>query len=137
MLSLAVEGDSRFAIDDVELDRGGIGYSIDTAHYLSEKFSNHRLLWIIGADHADRLLQWHRIEDLVDLVEFAIFPRPGFDVEPPKIVGLRVWHLSGAPVAISSSEVRGRVEKGFPVDFFLPFEVHRYICDQRLYGRQQ
>lgn len=137
MLTLAVEGNSRFAIDDVELDRGGVCYSIDTVYYLRDKFPNQRLLWIIGADHAGKLLQWHRIEDLVDLVEFAIFPRPDFCVEPPEIAGLRVWPLSGDPVAISSSEVRRRVKKGFSVDFFLPPEVHRYICLQRLYEQQQ
>ena len=136
MLALAVEGDPRFGIDDVELDRGGVCYSIDTAHYLRERYPSQRLLWIIGADHAGRLPQWYRIEKLVDLVEFAIFPRPSFGAEPPAIAGLRVRHLSGDPVATSSSEVRGRIAKGLSVGFFLPPEVHRYICHHRLYGRQ-
>ena len=136
MLALALEGNRRFEIDDVELDRGGVCYSIDTAHYLRERYPDRRLLWIIGADHAARLPQWHRIEQLVGLVEFAIFPRPGFDAKPPIITGLRAQHLTGVPVAISSSEVRERIAKGLSVGFSLPPEVHRYICQQRLYGLQ-
>lgn len=135
MLRLALEENCRFRIDEMELARSGVSYTIGTVAAIREKYHGKRLRWIIGADQVEKLPLWHRIDELVEIIEFVTLPRPGFTVTPPPIRGLRIHILQCEAMAISSSEVRMRIKKQLPVGLFLPKKVLEYIQDHDLYQR--
>lgn len=133
LLQSAVDGDPRFSISTFEIDRGGISYSVDTAHELAAVYPDCRLFWIIGADQAGQLADWKDIETLGTLVEFIVLARPGSSIpgKPPPNVRMHV--VEARMVNISSSEIRERLAADRPIHFFLPAAVAEMIAHRKLY----
>nr|MDA3832359.1 nicotinate-nucleotide adenylyltransferase [Spirochaetales bacterium] len=77
MVELAIEGDLRFSVSDMELVRGGVSYTIDTVQMLQESRPDVDWVLIVGSDTLVDLHNWHRIDDLLDLCTIASFLRPG------------------------------------------------------------
>lgn len=125
-LRLALAGESRIHVDDVELRRGGVSYSIDTVRDFSRRFPESRLYWLIGADHVASLPKWRDAAELAGRVEFLVIPRPGFapaTLPPP----FRLHELRGFPLAVSSSEIRERVRAGRSLRHLVPDAVAQSI----------
>ncbi len=134
MVDLALEEDSRFERLDLELETGGISYTIDTAEQLYKQNNDQPILWIIGSDNINDLPRWHRINELVEIVEFICVARPGFSAKTlPEIQGLNLQFVEGHPIEISSSEIRDRMKAGNNIDLFLPPKVFNYIQTNKLY----
>lgn len=132
MVKLAVAGDSRFHVDDTELETGGLSYTIDTLRrYKSQEIEE--LHFLVGADAAMDLARWREIEEYRDLCTLAVYNRLGStDFSqglPPQLESLRLrWEYLPVPqVDISSTEVRRRVVEGEPYDFLVPNAVASYI----------
>ena len=76
-LRLALAGDSSAEIDDREIRRGGISFTIDTVRAYAREFPGAELFYLIGADQVGQLPLWREAGDLARLVQFLIIPRPG------------------------------------------------------------
>jgi nicotinate-nucleotide adenylyltransferase len=132
LLRLALAGDTGSEVDDQELRRGGISYTIETVRDYARRFPGAALFYLIGADHVAQLPQWREAEDLARLVEFVMIPRPGqVPVAPP--APFRVRALQGFPLGVSSSQVRERVRAGRPIDLLVGPAVAEAIRKMRLY----
>ncbi len=132
MLRLALAGNSRAVVDDQEIKRGGVSYTIDTVRNYSERFPNAKLFYLIGADHVAQLPKWREANELANLVEFLIIPRPG-EVRrqiPQPFCG---EYLNGFPLGVSSSQIRARVAAGLPIHHLVPPVVAEAIQNNRLY----
>jgi nicotinate-nucleotide adenylyltransferase len=134
MLRSATEWDARFEISDVELKRGGVSYTIDSARYFREQYPHDQLYWIIGGDQLPQLHLWKDIAELVKLVEFIFLERPGYPVRAyPNIPGLRLLRCDGHLLAISSTELRERARRSRSLDYFVPHKAIVYIRQRGLY----
>jgi nicotinate-nucleotide adenylyltransferase len=132
LLRLALAGDAAAEVDDCEIRRGGISYSIDTVRQYKKDFPGAELFYLIGADHAGQLSKWREAEELARLVEFIVIPRPGENVphlSPP----FRGQALKGFPLGVSSSEIRARVRAGLSISHLTPSAVAEAIKNNRLY----
>jgi nicotinate-nucleotide adenylyltransferase len=132
LLRLALAGHPRFAVDDQELVRGGISYTVDTVRSYVRKYPVSRLFYLIGADHIRQLPQWREGGELAELVEFIVLPRPG-EALTPLPPPFRGQHLKGFPLSVSSSQIRDRIRSGLPVDFLVPSAVAENIRNKGLY----
>ncbi len=134
MLRASVEWDKRFEISDFELRRGGVSYTIDSARHFRQLYPNDELYWIIGGDQLPKLHLWKDIRELAKLVEFIFLERPGHPVKAvPDIPGLRLHRCDGHLLAISSTELRERVQRNLSLDYFVPHKAIVYIHEHRLY----
>lgn len=134
MLRAAVDHDPRFEVSSWELERGGISYTIDSAQHFRAQFPDDELYWIIGGDQLPNLHRWHRITELVQLVEFIFLERPGYPVKAhPVIPGLRLHRCDGHLLAVSSSELRERAAQGLSLDYFMPHKAIVYLRENGLY----
>ena len=131
-LRLALAGRTDCEVDDQEIRRGGISYTVETLRGYAEKFSGAKLYCLIGADHAAKLNTWREPAALAGLAEFVVVPRPGGTtaVFPPPFRG-RI--LKGFPFGVSSSEIRARVKAGLPVDQLVPAAVASAIREAGAY----
>ena len=132
MLRLALAGETACEIDDLEIRRGGLSYTVDTLRHYAEKFSGAELFYLIGADQAALLPQWREAGELARLAEFVVVPRPGqaLAVIPAPFRGRA---LRGIPVAISSTEIQARRRGGLPITHLTPPAVAEAIANNRLY----
>ncbi len=148
MLRVAVKelaegaGEHRLEVDDLELRRGGVSYTVDTLGALRTARPEDEFTWIVGADQLARLAQWREPEKLARLADWAAYARPGFDwsaLSAPAVPGLRVHRVAspeGALWDISSSEIRARLARRESVKGLLPDKVIEYILENGLYGSQ-
>ena len=132
LLRLALSGKTNCEVDDQEIKRGGISYTIDTLRNYAAKFPTAKLFYLIGADNAAKLNEWREPTELAKLAEFVAVPRPGgaAAVFPPPFHG---WTLKGFPFAVSSSEIRARVKAGLPIENLVPIAVAEAIRNGQLY----
>jgi nicotinate-nucleotide adenylyltransferase len=134
MLQSAVEWDRRFEISDLELRRGGVSYTIDSARHFRKLYPNDELYWVIGGDQLPKLHLWKDIEELAKLVEFIFLERPGYPIKArPDIPGLRLHRCDGHLLAISSTELRERARNRLSLDYFVPHKAIIYIRERSLY----
>jgi nicotinate-nucleotide adenylyltransferase len=131
-LRLALAGKTRCGLDDQEIRRGGISYTIETARHYAKKFPQAKLFYLIGADNVPKLNGWREADELARLLEFAAVPRPG---QPPAgfpkpFLGRT---LKGFPLEISSSDIRARVKAGLSIEFLVPPFVAQAIHDAGAY----
>lgn len=134
MLRAAIEWDHRFEISDVELKRGGVSYTIDSARHFRALYPNDELYWVIGGDQLPKLHLWKDITDLARLVDFIFLERPGYPVKArPEIPGLQLHRCDGHLLAISSTELRERTRRGLSLDYFVPHKAIVYIKEHNLY----
>jgi nicotinate-nucleotide adenylyltransferase len=132
LLQLALAGLPWCEVDDWELRRGGVSYTIDTAREFARRFPHARLFYLIGADNAAGLGQWREPDALAQLVEFLVIPRPG---ETPVLPApFRGSWLQGSPTGISSTEIRNRVHQGLTISHLVPPAVAEAIRNYGLYS---
>ena len=129
MLELAIEGIEGLEIETIELERKGISYTYDTMLLLNERDPDTDYYFIIGADMVDYLPKWHRIDDLVEIVQFVGVQRPRYKAGTSYPV---IW-VDVPLMDISSSMVRDFVAKGRTPNFMLPKPVLDYIKKEGLY----
>ena len=131
-LRLALAGKTNCEVDDQEIRRGGISYTVDTLRDYAQKFPGAKLFYLIGADNAAKLNAWREPAELARLAEFVTVPRPGGAnaVFPPPFRGRA---LKGFPIGVSSSEIRARVKAGLPIENLVPSAVAEAIRAARLY----
>ncbi|KAF0094534.1 MAG: nicotinate-nucleotide adenylyltransferase [Puniceicoccaceae bacterium 5H] len=135
MLELALAAEPRFAVWRGELQMPPPSYTLRTAQQLRAQHPEADFHWIIGADQFAALPRWHRIEDLAQLVEFAVLQRPGYAPHVPEVAGLRYALIEQAhPIGVSSSEIRARCAAGKSIDFLLPTDVGTYLREHALYA---
>ena len=131
MIHEAIQGEERFSLDDRELKREGISYSIDTVRDLQEETPFTEFVFLIGEDHLAHLSSWKESEELEQRVAFAVFTR-GKNQEISRLQQYRFPMIERC-IDISSTEIRERLARGASVRYFLPTPVFNYIEKHSLY----
>jgi len=132
LLRLALAGKTHCEIDEQEIRRAGVSYTIETLRDYTRRYPHAELFYLIGADNAAKLNEWREAGELARLAEFVAIPRPGRAAAnfPPPFRGRT---LKGFPLGVSSSEIRARVKAGLPIDLFVPPPVAEALHNGRLY----
>jgi nicotinate-nucleotide adenylyltransferase len=143
MLQLAVEGEPRMNVSDIEVRRPGKSYSIDTVRALRAVHDAPPFL-VVGADSIPVLPHWKDVGTLLDLCTIVIATRPGTpdtalrglvpQLGAARVEALERQRLHIPALEVSSSLVRERAGKGWPVRYLVPGCVARYIAEKGLYG---
>jgi nicotinate-nucleotide adenylyltransferase len=132
LLRLALAGKTWCEVDEQEIKRGGISYTIDTARDYHRRFQNAEIFYLIGADNVAHLPKWRESAELARLLEFIVIPRPG-QTDVPMPAPFRGRMLKGFPLGVSSSQIRERVKAGEPIEQLVPEAVAEAIRNNRLY----
>jgi nicotinate-nucleotide adenylyltransferase len=132
LLRLALAGKDWCEIDEQEIRRGGVSYTIETIRDYARRFAGAEIFYLIGTDHVAKLPQWREADELARLARFAVIPRPGVAevLFPPPFRGNT---LHGFPLGVSSSQIRLRIKAGLPIDHLTPAPVAEAIRSAGLY----
>ena len=144
MTRLAVENYPNFVVSDVEIERPGPTYTVDTLRELRAQFADSpqptELYLILGMDSAKDLGRWRRPERIFEMCVVVALSRPGSDDARPDDVErrfpaargrFRVIH--GPRIDISATEIRQSVADGCPIRAYVPPSVETYIRERKLY----
>src|ERR1700733_3855660 len=137
---LAVRGDERFEVSDLEMAREGPSYTVDTLEELHSSAPEHELFLIVGGDIAAGLPDWREPERVLSLATRSIAERRG---TPREAVDCALRALRGGEraeffrmprIAISSTMLRERVRAGESIRYYVPDRVVNYIDRHHLYA---
>ena len=137
---IAIEGDARMAVSDLEVTRDGPSYTVDTLGVLKARAPDTELFLIVGGDIAAGFPQWRDPEGVLSLASLAVAQREGTDRHTIDEALEQVKGGDGATffpmpmISISSSAVRERTRLGQPIKYLVPDAVAAYIREHGLYG---
>jgi nicotinate-nucleotide adenylyltransferase len=136
---LAVQGDERMTVSDVEVTREGPSYTVDTLEELNSRAPDTELFLIVGGDVAAGLPRWREPGRVLSLASLAVAERDGTD---RATIDRALSQVPGGDsaaffpmptISISSSAVRERARAGEPIRYLVPDAVAAYIRDHGLY----
>jgi nicotinate-nucleotide adenylyltransferase len=139
MLETAVRATRGLRVVDVEFRRPGPSYTIDTLEALRATHPGDEPWWVLGADAARHIHEWHRSDELLETLRLVVVQRAGsphFDAAQARELGLdpeRTVVLDLRPPEISASEVRRRVARGDSITGLVPKPVADIISASGLY----
>ena len=142
MVCASVAWDEGLQPSRIELDRGGVIYTVDTLSRLRESYPQAQWYYIIGEDTLLDLKNWRRYEEVLGMCTFLVCPRPWeatreeLAAEEARLTALggRFIHVDMPMKDVSSTEVRESLARGEnPAD--LPLVCAEYARLAGLYGQ--
>ena len=133
MTVIATASNPRFTVSRVDVDREGMTYTVDTLRDLKSQRPDAELFFITGADAVAQILSWRNHDELWDLAHFVAVSRPGHVLDIEGLPSAEISQLEIPALAISSTDCRDRVSRGFPVWYLVPDGVVQYIAKHHLY----
>jgi len=132
MVSLAAGDDPRYAVEDTEIRREGLSYTVDTLEEIARNNPRAELFLLIGEDTLSGFSGWKQPQRIRELATLAVMQRTGSsDSTEPRAKG--VLAMSTRRVDVSSTEIRKRLADGKSIRGFVPDPVERYIASRGLY----
>ncbi|MFX3674449.1 MAG: nicotinate-nucleotide adenylyltransferase [Paenisporosarcina sp.] len=129
MVQIAIEPFPYFSVETIELNRGGISYTYDTMYELQKREPETKFSFLIGGDMIAYLEKWHRIDELIKLVQMIGVKRPGYELKTKYPVTL----IEAPQIDLSSTMLRKRISENKDVSLLIPHAVHDYIRQEHLY----
>ena len=153
MLEQALQPYPQLVVNEVELKRGGISYTIDTLIDLRGRYARQPLCFIMGKDAFDALPAWRRWQELTDYAHLVLIDRKprGDGPRDERMQAFYAGRACSSPATlhantggfihkaaisipdISSSQIRTRLRKRNGTVNFLPPGIHNYIKENKLY----
>jgi nicotinate-nucleotide adenylyltransferase len=145
MVELAIEGNERFRLSRLEVDRPGSSYAVETlerlvAEPVDEAAARHGYVFILSVEALAGLHRWREPQRLLELCRVAAVPRlghraPGREWLAEHFPGQedRVLFLDGPDLGHSASGIRRLVAEGRSIRYLVPDAVEAYIREHDLY----
>lgn len=144
MLELAIGGHPQFAISTLELDRGGVSFTVDTLRALTAARPEDTFYFLMGGDSLADFPKWREPEEICRLaiplvVRRTGSPEPAWDafaswVSAERLAEIQKLQISMPTIDLSSTEIRQRVRDKRSIRYRLPRSVEMYIRHQQLYA---
>ena len=137
MTALAVADDARFAVSEVEMERGLI-FTRDTMAAVAARHPGYDLAFIMGSDSLLQFDAWHDPAGVLELCTLLVAVRPGDDRGAVAAAAARwgagsVVVIEAPVIGVSSSAVRARVAAGLPIRYLVPAAVETLVRRRGLY----
>jgi nicotinate-nucleotide adenylyltransferase len=145
MLGLALAGQPAFQIEQLEKDRAGPSYTVDTLETLQRNHPGAELWLLIGTDTLHDLANWYQPSRIAELAGLMVVSRPEWEVIPAERMAAAIGLSSPAAlrqeivhmplIAIASRDLRQRAAEGRSLRYLVPRSVEAYIHDKGLYKK--
>jgi nicotinate-nucleotide adenylyltransferase len=129
MLHAALAGNDRFLADDIELNRQGPSWTVDTLREYRDWYPGATLFLLVGMDQYAEFGTWREPDEISRLATVVVMARGG---DRPQ--GGEVRTVAVTRIDVSSTQIRDRVGRGEPIRYLVPEAVERIIEGHELYG---
>ena len=140
MVERTIAGDERYVLEPMELERGGLSFTVDTLAELRKKHPSAELYLLLGTDAWRTFAEWREPKRIAELAKVVVLERDD-SVQSPSAAnavanvdtGIRPMVLQTRTVDVSASEIRERVRSGKSIRGYVTESVERYIAENGLY----
>ncbi len=134
LLQLAISGNERFEVSDIEIQRGGTSYTIDTINALDKVNKNATLYLVVGTDNLVIFHQWKNYQEILDKCTPVAIHRPGIRTDDVQENILARTKFVELPLFdISSTGIRQRIRDGKSIRYLVPDSVYYEIGAKGFY----
>jgi nicotinate-nucleotide adenylyltransferase len=133
MVRLAVADDACYTVDDTEINRKGLSYTVDTLEHLRERYPGAQVFLLVGQDALATFGKWRNPERIRELATLAVMARTGTEAVRVETAAEGVLTVSTRRVDVSSTEIRERLRAEKSIKGFVPESVERFIEARGLY----
>ena len=141
----AIADNPFFDVSAIEVARGGDTYTIDTLRTLRAHYpKNVELFFIAGADAIASVSKWKDSDEMGKLARFVGVDRPVYELSEERRAaikasapGIDISFLTIEALAISSSELRNRLESGRSIRYLTPQVVVDHVMEHKLYTNEE
>ncbi|MBI2618828.1 MAG: nicotinate-nucleotide adenylyltransferase [Ignavibacteriales bacterium] len=134
MVKLAIAGNARFSLSDIEIQRQGISYTVDTLKQFQSNYPAAELVLILGGDSLKELSTWKEPEAIGNMAIMAVYSRgPSTRRKARRTKKFRVIPIAGPVIDLSSTQIRRRRKRGFSIRYLVVPAVERFIIRHHLY----
>ncbi len=143
MLQLAIAGHKALHVSTLEIDRGGVSYTVQTLVELNERHPADEWFFLMGADSLQDLPAWYQPQEICRLAIPVVVrrvgaPEPDLDVlrpvtTPERLAAIREHQAQMPLIELSSTAIRQAVRTGRSIRYQTPRAVEKYIQAQDLY----
>jgi nicotinate-nucleotide adenylyltransferase len=143
MIGLALGGHEAFVLSKLELERGGVSYTVDTLKEIQQSHPDDELFLLMGDDSLESFSSWKEPQQICELVCPIVVNRPGSGtvdlsalkeyVDDDRFKKFESLNVQSPQVEISSSNIRQRVSGNQSIRYLTPRPVEKYIETQKVY----
>ena len=147
MLTLAVGGHEAFAVSTIEVDRGGVSYTVDTLAVLAERHPHDTLALLLGPDALAQLPTWREPRTIADRCELVAVERERLDdvaaiarnagladlLGQERLAALIAARVRMPAIGLRASDLRAAVAAGTSIRYRTPRAVEAFIMSHGLY----
>lgn len=147
MLTLAVGGHEAFAVSTIEVDRGGVSYTVDTLAVLAERHPHDTLALVLGPDALAQLPTWREPQTIADRCELVAVERERLDdvaaiardagladlLGQERLAALIASRVRMPAIGVRASDLRAAVAAGTSIRYRTPRAVEAFITSHGLY----
>ncbi|MGE3801867.1 MAG: nicotinate-nucleotide adenylyltransferase [Candidatus Kapaibacterium sp.] len=133
MIRLSIADNPHFYLTDLELEREGISFTVDSLRTIGEVNPEIELTLLMGSDNARDFTSWREPESILQLADIAVWERPGSYYWPEIYPDYIARKITSPLIEISSTEIRNRVAAEQSIRYLTPEPVISYIRTHGLY----
>ena len=140
MVAIAISKHPAFELSLIEVQRSGNTYTFETLEILTASNPDTHYYFIMGADSLFQIESWNNPERIFALATLVCTVRDDYDMDAIKEKGKTLSNLGAdivfldiPKIAISSTDIRKRVQHNMPISEYVPLEVAEYIKEEHLY----
>jgi nicotinate-nucleotide adenylyltransferase len=155
---LAIADNPGFSLDDLEVERSGPSYTVDTLRVFGERLAPEKPVFVIGDDAFAEIETWRDPGALFGLAHFAVISRPPlgeaslverlparfaelFELDPEGEVGrhrtAETWlrRVRISALDVSATDIRRRIREGRSVRYLVPETVREAVIGSGAYAQ--
>jgi nicotinate-nucleotide adenylyltransferase len=143
MLELAIAGHGSLRVSTIEIDRGGLSYTVDTLRTIHDAQPGDELFLLMGGDTLEDLPKWREPAEILKLatpiaVERHGSPEPNYAaltalVSAERLQEIRSLRVAMPVIELSATDIRERIQAGKSIRYRTPRAVEKYIETHGLY----
>ena len=143
MIELALSGHAAFKLSKIEIERGGVSYTVDTLTQIRESNPDDELFLLMGDDSLESFGSWREPKRICELAIPVVVNRPGSGdvdlsvlkayVDDDRFKRFESAAMQIPSIDVSSSVIRKKILNQQSIRYLTPRSVEKYIETQKLY----
>ncbi len=143
MLEIGLAGHDAFRVEECELQRGGVSYTVDTLRQLQAEHPGNEWFLLVGGDSLADFARWREPAEICRLALPLVYQRPGHAVsldslralvDPARMDEIARQAIEARQVEISSTDLRQRLAAGRSIRYLVPRAVEVYLLNNQVYS---
>ncbi|MCB9800295.1 MAG: nicotinate (nicotinamide) nucleotide adenylyltransferase [Candidatus Omnitrophica bacterium] len=133
MIRSAIEGLAGFELSTLEIDRGGISYTVDTLRLLKQNYPQDDFFLILGEDSYENFSKWHCPEEILKMAGLIVAPRYNSSTIRSRSADSSIQWIEMDEVPVASSYIKQCIRDNEPLKDLIPESVIKIIRERKLY----